>query len=69
MTLREKAKEMYGENYTKECPSTVFGIGCMANNDWPDCHDESCWNFHQTDKIEYKKNPKAVFRQQILGSQ
>jgi len=65
MTLKEKAKEMFGEEYYKECPATLFKIGCLANNDHPDCHDESCWSYHRTDLIEFKDKPKEMFRQQI----
>jgi hypothetical protein len=68
LTLREKAKEMFGEGYIKECPSKVFGIGCFADNSYPFCGHESCWKEHQTDAIEWKENPKDMFSQQVFDS-
>ena len=68
MTLEEKAKEMFGENYTKECPAKVFKIGCMADNEFPSCGKKSCWDYHKTNLIEYKETPKEIFKQQIIGS-
>jgi hypothetical protein len=65
MTLREKAKEKFGQEYISQCPSLVFEIPCLAISDFPICHDESCWKYHQTDKIEYKENPKDIFKQQL----
>lgn len=68
MTLREKAKEMFGDSYIKQCPSKAFRIACFANNDYPYCGTESCWVFHKTDIIQYKDNLKDVLSQQIIGS-
>lgn len=68
MTLRDKAKEMFGENYISECPAKVFGIGCLADSSYPVCGHESCWREHQTDAIQYKGNRIDMFSQQVLGS-
>lgn len=65
MTLTEKAIEMFGLDYIKECPAQLFKISCFADNSFPTCRTKGCWNYHRTDIIEYKENNKEIFQQQL----
>ena len=65
MTLREKAIDMFGNKYYEQCPSKLFGIVCLARNEFPDCGSDNCWKWHETDRIKYYEPHIGMLKQQI----